>query len=73
MTGADYCPVGWLPVDGRTLPISEYEDLFTLIGITYGGDGETNFNLPMVDPIRTASGATLLPCIAFTGIFPPMN
>jgi len=70
MTGADFCPVGWLPADGRALPISQYDTLFQLIAVTYGGDGTTTFNLPMVDAIRTADGATLLPCIAWTGIFP---
>ena len=73
MTGASFCPVGWLPADGRALPISEYETLFQLIGITYGGDGETTFNVPMIDPIRSASGMTLLPCIAVSGIFPTPN
>ncbi|MBL8415915.1 MAG: tail fiber protein [Propionivibrio sp.] len=28
------------------LPISEYETLFTLIGTTYGGDGQETFALP---------------------------
>lgn len=42
----NFAPVGWAPCDGRTLPISEYEALFTLIGTTYGGDGMQNFALP---------------------------
>lgn len=41
-----YAPVGWEICDGRLLPISEYETLFTLIGITYGGDGQSTFALP---------------------------
>jgi microcystin-dependent protein len=44
--GSNYCPAGWAPADGQLLPISEYEALFSLIGTTYGGDGETNFALP---------------------------
>jgi microcystin-dependent protein len=32
--------------DGQTLPISQYDVLFQLIGTTYGGDGQTTFNLP---------------------------
>jgi microcystin-dependent protein len=39
-------PVTWLFCDGRTLPISEYETLFALVGTTYGGDGSSTFNLP---------------------------
>ena len=41
-----YEPVGWLFCNGQTLPISEYETLFVLIGTTYGGDGQETFNLP---------------------------
>jgi len=44
--GYNYAPRGWLPCDGRTLPISQFEVLFALIGTTYGGDGQTTFNLP---------------------------
>jgi microcystin-dependent protein len=32
--------------EGATLPISENEVLFQLIGTTYGGDGQETFNLP---------------------------
>jgi microcystin-dependent protein len=42
----NYEPAGWAYCDGRPLPISENDVLFTLIGTTYGGDGETTFNLP---------------------------
>ncbi len=41
-----FAPVGWLPCDGRPLPISQYDALFALIGTTYGGDGQTTFALP---------------------------
>lgn len=46
MFGGSFAPVGWLDCDGQTLPISEYDALFTLIGTTYGGDGQETFNLP---------------------------
>ncbi|RFP56015.1 MAG: phage tail protein [Limnothrix sp. CACIAM 69d] len=42
----NFAPEGWLPCDGRSLPIRENEALFSLLGITYGGDGYTVFNLP---------------------------
>ena len=32
--------------DGQLLAIGDYDALFTLIGTTYGGDGENNFALP---------------------------
>ncbi|WP_422057573.1 phage tail protein [Sphingomonas sp.] len=41
-----YAPANFLPCDGRSLRVSDYQVLFTLIGTTYGGDGVTTFNLP---------------------------
>lgn len=39
-------PYPWRFCDGQSLPISQYEALFQLIGTTYGGDGEETFRLP---------------------------
>ena len=44
--GGSFCPMGWLPADGRTVDIAEYEVLFSLLGTTYGGDGRSTFHLP---------------------------
>jgi len=41
----NFAPDGWALCDGRLLPVSEYPDLFNLIGTTYGGDSES-FALP---------------------------
>lgn len=41
-----YAPLNWALCDGRLLPISQYEALFTIIGTSFGGDGQTNFALP---------------------------
>lgn len=41
-----FAPVGWHLCDGSLLSISQNEALFTLIGTTYGGDGQTTFGLP---------------------------
>jgi len=46
MFGGNFAPAGWAFCEGQTLPISEYETLFNLIGTTYGGDGQSTFNLP---------------------------
>ena len=46
MFGGTFAPVGWMFCSGQTLPISEYETLFNLIGTTYGGDGTNTFQLP---------------------------
>lgn len=40
-------PNGWLLCDGSAVSRSEYADLFTALGTTYGaGDGSTTFNVP---------------------------
>jgi len=46
MFGGNFAPAGWAFCDGQALPISENDVLFTLIGTTYGGDGQQTFNLP---------------------------
>lgn len=46
LVGFNFAPVGWMLCQGQTLPISEYDTLFNLIGTTYGGDGQSTFNLP---------------------------
>jgi microcystin-dependent protein len=46
MFGGNFAPVNWEFCDGRLLPISENDALFTLIGTTYGGDGQETFALP---------------------------
>jgi len=68
----NFCPVGWAPLDGRLMSISQNTALFALLGTTYGGDGKTTFALPLVKPIFTISPGEpqLLQCIALEGIFP---
>ena len=44
--GTNRIPYGWVPCDGRTLLIREYQALFSLIFNLYGGDGVNNFKVP---------------------------
>ncbi|WP_411827053.1 phage tail protein [Luteolibacter sp. AS25] len=46
MFGGNFAPKGWAFCDGQLLAISSNTALFSLIGITYGGDGQTTFALP---------------------------
>jgi microcystin-dependent protein len=46
MFGGNFAPAGWMFCQGQTLPISENDVLFQLIGTTYGGDGQSTFGLP---------------------------
>jgi microcystin-dependent protein len=39
-------PAGWAFCDGAKLAMSEFPALYSLIGTTYGGDGNTMFALP---------------------------
>lgn len=57
-----FAPAGWQFCDGRLLAISEYETLFTLIGTTYGGDGQETFGLPDLRgrlPVHMGAGGGL--------------
>jgi microcystin-dependent protein len=59
MFAGNFAPNGWMFCEGQTLPISENEVLFQLIGTTYGGDGEETFNLPNLAsrvPIHMGTG-----------------
>jgi microcystin-dependent protein len=59
MFAGNFAPVGWELCDGQPLAISENEALFQLIGTTYGGDGESTFNLPNLQsrvPIHMGTG-----------------
>ncbi|WP_248928195.1 phage tail protein [Paenibacillus hamazuiensis] len=42
----NYTPRGWAICDGSLLPINQNQALFSLLGTTYGGNGQTNFALP---------------------------
>jgi microcystin-dependent protein len=39
-------PQGWAFANGQLLPINQNQALFSLLGTTYGGNGQTNFALP---------------------------
>jgi microcystin-dependent protein len=73
-----FCPVGWLPADGRELQIRDNTALFSLLGTTYGGNGIDTYRLPRLNKQVVASGRedgvkfqiTLPACIAVQGIFP---
>jgi len=58
----NFAPKGWALCNGQTLPINQNQALFALLGTTYGGNGQTTFNLPNLRgqvPISFGSGHTL--------------
>lgn len=64
-------PRGWMICDGSLLTIRDYEMLYSLIGVTYGGDAVNNFALPDLRsrvPLHMGTGTGLTPrAIGSTG------
>jgi microcystin-dependent protein len=44
--GFNFAPRGWAQCAGQLIPIQQNTALFSLLGVTYGGNGTTNFALP---------------------------
>lgn len=57
-----FAPRGWALCNGQLLPINQNQALFSLMGTTYGGNGQTNFALPDLRarvPIHVGNAHTL--------------
>ena len=46
MASFGFAARGWALCNGQILPINQNQALFSLLGTTYGGNGQTNFALP---------------------------
>jgi microcystin-dependent protein len=58
----NFPPTGWALCNGQFLPINQNQGLFSLLGTTFGGNGQTTFALPDLRgrvPIHVGSGHTL--------------
>src|SRR5258707_5091521 len=58
----NFPPKGWAFCGGQFLPINQNQALFSLLGTTYGGNGQTTFALPDLRgrmPIHFGNGFTL--------------
>ena len=58
----NFAPKGWALCNGQQLPINQNQALFSLLGTTYGGNGQTTFALPNLRgrvPIHMGNGHTL--------------
>jgi len=59
-----FAPQDWLYCWGQTLPITQYQALYAVIGNQFGGDGRTNFLLPDLRgriPVCAGAGTNLTP------------
>ena len=57
----NFPPNGWALCNGQLLPINQNQALFSLLGTTYGGNGQTTFALPNLrgrTPLHVGSGHT---------------
>jgi microcystin-dependent protein len=55
----NFAPQGWAFCNGQFLPINQNQALFSLLGTTFGGNGQTNFALPNLQgktPIHMGGG-----------------
>lgn len=55
----NFAPKGWALCNGQLLPINQNQALFSLLGTTYGGNGQTNFALPNLQgrsPLHVGNG-----------------
>ena len=62
----NFAPKGWMACSGQSMPISQWQALFSLLGTNFGGDGRTTFCLPNLK----GPAANLQYCIAVQGIYP---
>ena len=47
----NFAPRGWQICNGGLYPISQYTAMFSILGITYGGDGKVTFGIPNLEGI----------------------
>jgi microcystin-dependent protein len=62
--GGNFAPRGWATCDGQVMAIAQNTALFSLLGVTYGGDGRVTFALPNLAgraPMAAGSGPGLTP------------
>jgi microcystin-dependent protein len=60
--GFNFAPRGWAQCNGQILSIAQNSALFSLLGTTYGGNGQTTFALPNLQgrvPIGMGAGPGL--------------
>ena len=60
--GCTFAPRGWAFCNGQLLSIAQNTALFSILGTTYGGNGQTTFALPDIQgrtPIQPGQGPGL--------------
>jgi microcystin-dependent protein len=60
--GFNFAPTGWALCNGQIMPLSQNTALFSLLGTTYGGNGQSTFGLPNLQdraPMQPGQGPGL--------------
>jgi hypothetical protein len=72
LSASQHMPTNWTKASGQTIPINNNTSLFSLIGIDYGGNGTTTFQLPDLTASAPASanGRTTQYWVCTSGVFP---
>jgi microcystin-dependent protein len=60
-----FTPRGYAACEGQLLAIAQNSALFSIVGTTYGGDGQTKFQLPK---LPAPAGTRYMICVE--GIYP---
>src|SRR5579862_682999 len=66
MFGGNFAPLGYATCDGQLMAINQNQALFSILGTTFGGDGQVTFSLPDLrgrHPVHVGQGAGLAPRI----------
>jgi microcystin-dependent protein len=66
MVGFNFNPRGWALCNGQLLPIAQNSALFSLLGVNFGGNGQTTFGLPDFrgrSAVGMGSGPNLSPIV----------
>lgn len=64
MFAGTFAPKGWAFCDGSLIHVRDNEELFSVLGSVYGGDGRTTFGLPDLRgrlPMHAGTGLGLTP------------
>lgn len=64
-------PRNWAFCRGQLLSIAQNQALFSLLGTTFGGNGQTTFALPNLQGAQPIPGTEYF--IALQGVFPSRN
>lgn len=65
--GFAFAPVGWIKCEGQLISVQEFNQLFSVIGTAFGGDGISTFGLPNFAPFTEDGGQF---CISAFGAAP---